>query len=44
MTSTLQKLKGKIYIKEESGVSLSFGFYMKVVKKVVEGILSGDRL
>ena len=44
VTSASQELKGEMNIKEKFRVSLGFDFHSKVVKKVVEGILSGDRL
>ena len=39
-----QKLKGEMNIKEEFRFSLSFSFHSKIMKKVVGGMLSRDRL
>ena len=44
VASASQDLKGEINIKEESGFSLDFGFRSKVMKKIFEDLLSGDRL
>ena len=44
VASVSQELKSKINIKEESEFSLDFGFHLKIVEKMVGGILSRDRL
>ena len=44
VTSTLQKLNGETNIKEKPGFSLGFDFCSKVMEKVVEELLSEDRL
>ena len=44
VTLALQELKDKMNIKEEFEFSLGFGFYLEVMEKVFEEMLSDVRL
>ena len=44
VASASQELKGETNIKEEFRFSLDFSFHSEVMKKVVGGLLSEDRL